>query len=293
MAQRFSGKFSPDAQPHMASARDIPFRVPFGARLLFAAPVLLLMTSLNDGPEALVTAMIGAAIWASGIWMLQEGLKAEAAYHARKVARRPALPRKIIAGVLAGLGTGIATTMSGTPLVGAGLYAIAAGALHLAAFGIDPMRDKRIAGVDDFQQTRVARVVDQAEAHLQTMTAAIAKLDDRPLVIRVSQFQTAARRMIATVEEDPRDLSAARKYLGVYLQGASDATAKFAELYARNHDPAARSAYTGLLDDLEQNFADRTERMLQDDRSDLDVEINVLRARLSREGIKLPTKENE
>ena len=93
--------------------------------------------------------------------------------------------------------------------------------------------------------------------------------------------------MIRTVEEDPRDLTAARKYLVVYLRGAHDATVKFADLYARNQDAQARDDYLALLDDLDQNFAARTAKSLLDDRSDLNVEIDVLRERLSREGVRL------
>jgi hypothetical protein len=93
--------------------------------------------------------------------------------------------------------------------------------------------------------------------------------------------------LFRTVEEDPRDLTGARKYLGVYLMGARDATVKFADVYARTGDPHARADYEALLDDLEQNFAARTRKMLLDDRSDLTVEIEVLRDRLQREGVRI------
>ena len=39
------------------------------------------------------------------------------------------------------------------------------------------------------------------------------------------------------------------------------------------------------LTDLQHNFAARTDKMLRDDRSDMDIEIKVLRDRLQREGV--------
>jgi hypothetical protein len=90
--------------------------------------------------------------------------------------------------------------------------------------------------------------------------------------------------MFRGVESDPRDLTAARKYLSVYLTGARDATVKFADLYRQNRDGAVRAEYVALLDDLETNFARRTQTLLSDNRTDLDVEISVLRERLGREG---------
>ena len=78
--------------------------------------------------------------------------------------------------------------------------------------------------------------------------------------------------------------------------GARDATIKFADLWARTRDPGARADYEALLDDLETNFARRTSALLTDNRSDLDIEIGVLRDRLKREGVGLapyPPKSGE
>lgn len=291
MAKRFGGKYSPGdgAQPDAVDPRKVK-AAGSPARLLYLPAIVLVFFSLGSGPVTFVTALAGAAVLTLAAWMLQEGLKAEAEYNARKVARRPAVPRKMIASVLTGIGAAIAAYTGDSGVVGSVLYGIAASGLHVAAFGIDPMADKRMEGVDTFQQDRVARVVDEAEAHLDVMKSQIERLSDRRLNERAQDFQTIARRMIRTVEEDPRDLTGARKFLGVYLMGARDATIKFVDLYTRNKDADARASYEALLDDLQQNFAARTEKMLLDDRSDMDIEINVLRDRLQREGVSLNTK---
>ena len=73
--------------------------------------------------------------------------------------------------------------------------------------------------------------------------------------------------------------------------GARDATIKFADIYARTRDAQARSDYSALLDDLSDNFAARTRKLLVDDRSDLNIEIDVLRERLQREGVRSAPKD--
>jgi hypothetical protein len=294
MAKRFGGKHSPNGTNDAPREAVIDVRqaraAKSPARLLFVPAIILVVTSLNDGPTTLVTALIGGAILTLAAWLLQEGLVAQAAYDARKVARRPAIPRKMMASLLTGIGITIAAYTGDSGIVGSVLYGVAALGLHVAAFGIDPLADKRMDGIDDFQQDRVARVVDKAEAHLETMQEQIDILDDRKLTMRVAAFQTVARKMIHTVEEDPRDLSGARKFLGIYLQGARDATIKFVDLYQRKPDNDARANYDALLDDLETNFAARTDVMMRDDRSDMDIEINVLRDRLQREGVAMQNK---
>ena len=160
------------------------------------------------------------------------------------------------------------------------LYALVGAALHLGAFGLDPMADKGMEGIDAFQTGRVAHAVEEGEAYLKGMQDAILRARDRSLERRVDQFAAAARGLFRTVEADPGDLTAARKYLSVYLMGARDATVKFADHYAQTRDAGARADYEGLLTDLETTFAQKTTDFLSNNRTDLDVEISVLRERL-------------
>ena len=292
MARRYGGKFSPEAaqedETRPRGAYDGARIDPVGARAnaLFLPAIPLVFLSLTGGAARLALGLGAAAVLTLAAWLLREGLRAEAAYAARKVARRPAMPRKMAASLLTGIGAGMAAYLSEPGLAAPLIFGLAATALHGAAFGIDPLRDKGMAGIDTFQQDRVARVVTEAEAYLGAMSEAIGRAGNRQMETRVEKFQTAARDLIRTVEEDPRDLTAARRYLTVYLMGARDATAKFADIWLRTRDGQALADYAALLDDLEQNFAARTRKMLLDDRSDLTVEIDVLRERLQREGVR-------
>lgn len=292
MANRFGGKFSPDGPSDDNNDRGVydgarVEPVGFKANLLFLPPVLLVFLSLSSGALGLSIALAGAAILTLAAWLLRSGLRAEAEYNARKVARRPGMPRKMAASILTGIGVAIAAYTSEPGFIAPILYGAVAAVLHVAAFGIDPLKNKGMEGIDTFQQDRVARAVDEAENHLRAMSDAILRAGDRQVETRVERFQTTARALFRTVEEDPRDLTGARKYLSVYLMGARDASVKFADIYARRQDKKARSDFLELLDDLEENFAARTEKMLLDDTSDLTVEIDVLRERLQREGVRL------
>ena len=297
MAKRFGGKYSPDGTSPEVEARPAFDRArvdPVGARanLMFLPAVPMVFLALNDGAIGLVLALVAAGVLTLGAWLLREGLRAEAAYHERKVARRPALPRKLVAALLAGVGIGLAAYRVEPGLIAPLLFGVATAGLHVASFGMDPMTDKGMEGIDTFQQDRVARVVDEAESHLAAMTDAMKRAEDRQMSAKLEQFQTTARDLIRTVEEDPRDLTAARKYLGVYLLGARDATVKFADIYGRSRDAKAKADYAQLLDDLSENFAARTQKLLVDDRSDLNIEIDVLRDRLQREGVRIAPEDN-
>ncbi len=287
MAQRFGGKYSPDAPDTPSEFRGkTRTRVGGRANLLFFVPLPLAVRAFTGDASQLALNLIAFGTLILAAWLTREGLKAEEAFNARKVAKRPAFPRKIAASLLTGAALVIAGFASGGLGLAPIVFAVAGTLLHGFAFGLDPLKDKGVEGIDAYQQSRVARAVDEAEDHLKAMKDAILRAQDRQMESRVERFATTVRDLARTVEEDPRDLAAARKYLGVYLLGARDATAKFADIYARTRDAQAKADFEALLTDLEQNFAARNKTMLLADRSDLDIEIDVLRERLAREGVK-------
>ncbi len=299
MAERFGGKYSPTGSGEPAGAGnstgDASHKNPFDGKrrtlaggrvnLLFFAPLPLAVLAFWSGPVELALRLAAFGILILAAWLTKQGLLAEEAFISRKVARRPAFPRKIFGSFLTGAGLFVAGFAQDQGLLAPIIFAVLGTVLHFLAFGPDPLKSKGLEGVDSFQTDRVARAVDEAENHLRAMSDAILRARDKALERRVESFQATAREMFRTVENDPRDLTRARKYLGVYLLGARDATVKFADFYSQTRDAAAKKDYEALLSDLEGNFTAKTRQILLDDRSDLDVEIEVLRERLQREGL--------
>lgn len=288
MAERFGGKYSPGSASG-PSLPGKPRRHPAGARVnfLFVVPFLLILSAFQQEPVGMALDLVAFGDLMLAAWLTREGLVAEDAYNARRVAKRPAIPRKMFASLLTGSGLALAGINPETfGLLEPALYFVLGAALHFFSFGPDPMKDKGTQGMDGFQADRVARAVDEAERHLAAMRDAIRRAGVPALERRVADFSVTAQKMFRVVEEDPRDLTGARRYLGVYLLGARDATIQFADLYARSRNEEARADYEKLLDDLETSFSQKTDRLLLDDKSNLDVEIEVLRDRLAREGVR-------
>lgn len=289
MARRVVGAFSPktaqgaeNKEPALILPKP-PTGAMLRANLAFALAFPFLIKAFVGTPTALMAALGAAGLLLLAAWLTREGVKAQAGFDARKVARPPALPRKAIGSVLTGLGLGLGS-FAGTqaPWVQA-CFAVLGTALHLAAFGLDPLKSKGMIGQDLFQIDRVARAVTEGEALLSAMSDAILRARDTALESRVARFCDIARGLFRQVENDPGDLTAARKYMSIYLTGARDATIKFSEIFAATQDAKARADYEALLADLETNFATRTNALLSNNHTDLDIEIEVLRDRLKLE----------
>jgi len=302
MSKRFGGEFSPTGErPDPASRETVtaerlevpsfkgrkPMRHGAKLNILFVLPLIALAVSFFQPVSAMTADFLGVGALLLGAWLTRDGVRAEDAFNERKVAKRPAIPRKMLGSVATGLGVGLLIFGGQWAIVPAVIIGILAAGLHLFSFGLDPMADKGIAGADRLQTERVARKIDEAERVMDQMKDAIKRARDRQLESRIDGFEHTLRQMFRQVEEDPRDLSPARRYLGVYLEGARDATMQFVDLYARNRDPQIRADYVAFLDDLERNFAKRNAAMLTDDRTNFDVEIEVLQDRLNRENLRL------
>ncbi len=294
-ARRFGGRHSPGPRPEAGAPPAAPFRgraaarVSVRARLMYLLPLPLLFAGLGAirrGSAGEMLAELGGFLGLTfAAWLLNEGLRAEAAFEARAIARPPAIPRKLFAAVLTGASVFAVGLLSlGQGILGAAAFGLVAGAAQAAAFGLDPMRKKGVEG-DDFTTDRVARAIDQAEALVRDTIAAAARLGDRRLEGRVDRLADQAREVMRAIETDPRDLARSRSFIHVYLKGLRDATVKLADLEARRPDPQARAQYESLLADLEQSFAAQRVGLLESDRTDLEVEIEVLRDRLQQDGL--------
>jgi hypothetical protein len=302
MARRFGGRYSPDGaqdkRPRSVTRDGAGQRPvnqapvtrvnPVGARvnILFIVPFFWAVTAFFRDSAGLAIELGIFALLLLSAWLTREGVVAQDAYEQRRIARRPAIPRKIFGAAIMGSALAIAGFTGDGGVVSAVIFGALGAGLHLASFGPDPLTNKGMEGIDEFQSDRVAKAVDGAEDLLTAMSDAIKRAKDRQVERRLGDFQTRARALLRAVENDPAQLSAARRYLGVYLRGARDATVQFADLYARTRDDKARTDYIELLDDLEENFMLRTETLIDSDRQKLDIEMEVLRERLEREGLR-------
>ena len=68
----------------------------------------------------------------------------------------------------------------------------------------------------------------------------------------------------------------------MYLKSAHEATSKFGSIYNRTRDEKVRDDYAALLEDPHQSFTAINQKLLLEDQSELNLEIDVLRDRLQR-----------
>lgn len=296
MARRYGGRFSPGAPRGTGPAAGAPFRgrrpavTSVRARLLYLFPVPLLFAglgaTLRGSPVEALVELGGFFGLSLSAWLVNEGIRAEAEFNARTIAKPPALPRKLFGAVLTGVSVlAVGAQSLDMSLTGGIVFGLLGGGASLLAFGPDPMRAKGLAGPDGSAAERAVRAIEEAESVVAETLAAAGRIGDRRLESRIQRLSEQAREVFRAIERDPRDLSRTRRFLSVYLVGLRDATHKFADLRPETRKGAPRDQYEALITDMETSFSARRGALLEERTDELEIEIEVLRERLQQDGL--------
>lgn len=276
----------------LRSARHfVKTRLMLRTRAMFLVPIPLLFMGLYSAVTGSAIEMVGRfagfGLFMLAAWLLMEGQKAQHAYEARDVAKPPAFPRKLFASILTGVAVAATSLFGFLPLlnepVTAAVYAVMAALLHSVSFGLDPMKAKGLEGYSKQEVTRLLQALERGERLMEETLAAASTFPDRRLQQQVARLVEEARGVFRAIEKDPRDLDRSRKFMAVYLQGARDATVKLAHLKAQSQALQEYDDYERLLTDLQQQFERQQQSLLRNDRTELDVEVEVLRERIKQE----------
>jgi hypothetical protein len=277
-----------------ASAAPARAAGPDRAWVLRIAPAMLalpLVWSLLRGNVVDVVALaIALVLFYAAMWLVESGLAAEAEYAARELIKAPRPPRKLLGAVVVALATFVAGMFaSGAGLPLSLLLGAIAGIGALMAYGMDPTKDKglapdlaRKAGV---RTEQVIEAVGEAEAKIRDIEQWAGRLHNRELTGRLHRIVDRARAVLAQIQKDPSDLRRARRFLVTYLDGTRDVVKKYTE---RQQDLAGTElgeSFRHVLDTIEQVFGEQIEVLERNDTMDLEVQIEVLRTQLEREGV--------
>ena len=255
---------------------------------LFLLPSPLVVAGVRalvmDEPVRLgLAAAALACLWTAGV-LVWRALIAEARYLFGERLDLPRIPWKLTSALLTGAGAALAATAGGHSLAGTVAFGVLAAIGHVSFYGSD-LRPERltVTTVDGVDMTSVTEQLEQASRRLRRIDAtarAIGVPEFRDRLARVTQI---GRDILAEMARDPRDVSRGRRFLHLYL----DSTERVTEEYARTHQQASRTLddnFRRLLIEMESAFAEQHRRLLESDTTSLDVDIEVLTARLRREG---------
>ncbi|CAA6815567.1 MAG: 5-bromo-4-chloroindolyl phosphate hydrolysis protein, partial [uncultured Thiotrichaceae bacterium] len=207
----------------------------------------------------------------------RHGFKLEGEYKRRKIARAPKAPFKTLAAIL------IAVTTTLLAAFGANYSIPAAVVLGGAAFlgftlyyGLDPRKDKtgNITGYG-VSVEEMLEALESAQVRIKAIDSANQKINNPDYHQRLNRITDKARDILVSIEDDPKRLSRARKFLKVYLDGAQKVTEGYVKSNSSHVGTTAalEADFSNVLNSIEDTFAEQHDKLLSNDNFDLDVQI--------------------
>ena len=239
----------------------------------------------GDAGRAAFSSMALVCLWAAAVLVLR-ALVAEGQHYLGQRTDPPLVPLKLLSAVLTTAGISMAALASGQALALTVVLATLGAVGHLLFYGRD-LRPARInvaitAGVD---RDAVTRQLKQAHGRLRGIEAAarsIALPEFRDRLVRITGI---GRSILHEIERDPADASRARRFLNVYLDGAERVTAEYARTNRQERLQPLDQNFRELLTEMENTFTEQHRRLVDRDQMTLDVDIEVLNARLKGDGL--------
>ena len=218
--------------------------------------------------------------------LLRRGLIAEQRYAARPLAVTPLLRLKAMAAAVIALATVVAAFAAvGHGIVISVLFGIGAGLGAISYYGIDPEPMGAAVAGRGIAADELRSVLKEAYGRLDGINEARQSIRSVEFQQRLNSIVKQSEAILRAIEEDPRDLRRARRFLNIYLDGILRVTRQYLRTHPQNQSDQLEQNYRALLIDMERVCRDQYEKLRQHDADDLEIQIEVLSKRLKQDGV--------
>jgi hypothetical protein len=235
--------------------------------------------------QALAAGAAFGLVVAAG-FLNRRGIVEELVAPERRYTRSQGLPHKYLAAAGVAAGTGLAAygAVGHGPLVSLVFALLSLGGFHLT-YRLPRPRALLAARRPAVRDKALGRALAQAERRILAIEKAALRVGNRELEQRLERIAGQGRAILEQIVGRPEERFRARKFLNVHLEGAE----RVASRYVRTH-PVARGReleqnFRNVLVEIEAVFDRQLKRQAEHDVFELDVQIEVLRRQLEREGI--------
>jgi 5-bromo-4-chloroindolyl phosphate hydrolysis protein len=229
------------------------------------------------------------ALFIFGAELMRRGIAKSWDFKARKIALAGGAPLKSMGAAVIGVATFATAFLAADQSLPAAI-AIGLGALLglFLTYGLDARGTKGVAADAGVSAAEVTESLGEARGRIGALEEAGKRLQGGAayeLRQKIRDVVAAATKVLQLIEEDPRDLRRARKFLNVYLDSAKTVTENYASTSTKSYSPEMESKFRAVLDDLKTTCEEQYKKLLENDTLDLDAQIEVLKVRLTKEGL--------
>jgi len=208
------------------------------------------------------------------------GLNKEYEYHTTTLTKAPKTPLKTLTAGLLGISTLYTAWIAGDePFITGLVLAVVAIVGYFLYYGFDP-KDDKLENIGDISAEFVIETLATARGKLAEVEEGIKKIKEHELHNKLRIATDKGYEILNNIEEDPKDLRVARKFIIVYIDGIKKVTASYTAIDEKDINDATKEKLSNLLSDVEKRFDKEILRLKENNQFDLDVQIDVLQQQI-------------
>ncbi len=249
---------------------------------VFLVPLVLsiVLALFHTNIKAFVLNSISFVLFLAVVRLAKKGFFEEAIYHQNTFAKAPKVPYKMLAGyLLAGATFFTAFIAGGQPFVKSVFLAVIATVGYYLLYGFDPKADK-FNNLGDVSAEFVLETIHEAKRKIARIEENMQHIKDTLLYEKLTKAVNKAKNILQTIQEDPKDVRVARKFLTVYIDGVAKVTDAYTDMDEKDIDSQTKEKLHKLMDDVEIHFEKELQRLKKNNEFDLDVHIDVLKEQI-------------
>ena len=257
--------------------------------LLSAPLAIAALVALAGGNLAAFAGSLGAlALIVSGARLNRRFLLERLVAPRRRYSRSARFPYQPAAVALVATGTALAAyAVVGHGVLVSALYAALAACGSYLAYRLPRpiVVTASPAMPQEITDPTLSRTLEQAERQLLAIDTAALAVGNAELEQRLQRIAQQGRAVLDLLAQRPADLYRARRFFNLHLNGAERVAVQYAKTHRLVRSRVLESNFRNVLTQIEAAFQRQYQGLLQHEAMDLDIQIEVLRKQLQREGI--------
>jgi 5-bromo-4-chloroindolyl phosphate hydrolysis protein len=268
-----------------------PLRSRYRGVLLFLLPLPLLPAAIIALAQGHVFSMaasfLGFGLMILAAILTRKGILLDEESKRRKLQRRRGkMHYRLFSAIILAIATALVSWFStGNGLIISVIYGIVTLLAYYLYYGLDETRSDADFSAIGVTAEEVIDAIEDAEKKLAEIDIARSHISDLGLKRRLKTIISETRKILEIIEDDPKDLRRARKFLKVYLEGMRRVTTGYAAMRKDNPQPELEQNFKNVLTTIEKIVTEQQTKLLENDAMELDVQIEVLELQLKKEGV--------
>jgi len=254
--------------------------------LIFPLLVATFFSLASGDVKKFVFNLSAYVIYFIGIKVAKKGFEEEKKYNSSKLALAPKKKYKMMAALILGGGTFLASMFCvENSLISSVMLAVATSVGFIFYYGLDPSDDKVDTTLSKVVQDAI-EVIDEVKLKLNELEKINYSFYNKEIKESFNIIIQELKELVKKVEDDPKILSKVRKFFKVYLTRVVEISSEFSKYKKEGKtDKEIEERFSWLLKELKDTITEQKRLLEKKDLTGLDIQIEALTKQLKDEGV--------